>query len=122
MQRISREGHRPFASVDAAFAEARKGNATAPDNNLRYRTELNLMPTEAGFVLKWDPTVQVLWKPEDLTYRISALAMPVLLIRGGKTAVLPREVAADMVARSPTPNSSRSPTSGHSVPTDRPKN
>jgi pimeloyl-ACP methyl ester carboxylesterase len=121
IQRIAREGHRPFASVDAAFAEARKGNTTAPDDKLRYRTELNLLPTDAGLMLKWDPKVQVLWEPADLTEGLLALPMPVLLVRGGKTMVLPRETAEAMVARIPDAELVEVPTSGHSVPTDRPE-
>jgi pimeloyl-ACP methyl ester carboxylesterase len=121
IQRIAREGHRLFSSVDEAFVEARKGNTTAPDGNLRYRTELNLLETDAGLMLKWDPKVQVLWEPADLTDKISALKMPVLLVRGGKTMVLPREVADDMVAHIPDAKLVEIPTSGHSVPTDRPE-
>lgn len=121
IQRIAREGHRPFASVDAAFAEARKGNNTAPDDKLRYRTELNLIPTDAGLMLKWDPKVQVLWEPEDLTERLPQLGMPVLLVRGGKTLVLPAGTAAEMVAAIPDEELVEVPESGHSVPTDRPE-
>jgi pimeloyl-ACP methyl ester carboxylesterase len=121
VRRVAEQGHRPFASVDDAFAEARKGNATAPDDNLRYRTELNLRPTEGGLMLKWDPRVQVLWAPDDLRQRLPELTMPVLLVRGGKTNVLASETAVAMVASIPDAELLEISSSGHSVPTDRPE-
>jgi pimeloyl-ACP methyl ester carboxylesterase len=120
-RRIADEGHRPFATVDDAFREARKGTTTAPDENLWYRTELNLIATDAGYVLKWDPRVQVRWAPTDLTDALPQIRMPVLLVRGGKTAVLPRHVADAMVEAVPDAELLEIATSGHSVPTDRPE-
>lgn len=121
IQRIAREGHRPFDSADSAFADARKGNTTAPDDTVRYRTEFNLRQVEGGYVLKWDPKVQLLWQPADLSSRLEDLRMPVLLVRGGKTTVLPRQVAEDMVTAMPDAELVEIATSGHSVPTDRPQ-
>jgi pimeloyl-ACP methyl ester carboxylesterase len=119
-QRVAREGHRLLSSVDEAFADARKGNPIAPDATLRYRTEWNLNRTEGGYRLKWDPRVQVLWQPDDLTSALPSLRMPVLLVRGGRTIVLPREAAEAMVKAIPDAKLIEIPDSGHSVPTDRP--
>lgn len=120
-RKIAEQGHRPFSTVDEAFAEARAGNTTAPDANLRYRTELNLVVTDAGYLLKWDPKVQILWEPTDLSDEMAQLSMPVLLVRGGKTTVLPERTAAAMIAAIPDAELLEIPTSGHSVPTDRPE-
>jgi pimeloyl-ACP methyl ester carboxylesterase len=61
------------------------------------------------------------WAPEDLWPRMSALTMPVLLVRGGKTLVLPREIAERMIAAMPHGELVEVAESGHSVPTDRPE-
>jgi pimeloyl-ACP methyl ester carboxylesterase len=47
--------------------------------------------------------------------------MPVLIVRGGKTTVLPEGTAASMVSAIPDAELLEIPTSGHSVPTDRPE-
>ena len=122
MERLAVEGHRPFATFEDAFREARAGNTTAPDENLAYRTRLNLVEDDdGGLLLKWDPKVQVAWEPADLTDALPELRMPVLLVRGGKTLVLPEETAASMMAAFPDGELAEVAESGHSVPTDRPE-
>jgi pimeloyl-ACP methyl ester carboxylesterase len=122
MERLAVEGHKPFASFEAAFADARLGNTTAPDENLAHRTRWNLLDDgDGGLLLKWDAKVQVAWKPADLTAALAELRMPVLLVRGGKTLVLPSETAAEMMAALPDGELVEVAASGHSVPTDRPE-
>jgi len=122
MERLAIEGHKPYATFEEAFRDARAGNTTAPDENLAYRTRLNLVQDDdGGLLLKWDPKVQVAWDPADLTDRLPEIGMPVLLVRGGKTLVLPEDIAARMVAAFPDAELAEIPESGHSVPTDRPE-
>jgi pimeloyl-ACP methyl ester carboxylesterase len=72
-------------------------------------------------VLKYDARAPVRWAPEDLTQRLPMLSMPVLLVRGGKTTVLPRDIAEEMAAAIPQCELVEVVESGHSVPTDRPE-
>lgn len=122
MQRIAREGHVRFRSEDEAFAAARAGNAHAPDENLRYRVERNLERTEDGqFVWKYDYRAPALWRPADLWPEVGRIAMPTLLVRGGRTDVLPVAVAERMAGTFPYLRLVTIEDSGHSVPTDRPE-
>lgn len=120
--RLADTGHRAYASVDEAVADIRAAYATAPEENLRYRVERNLVSRSDGSLQwKYDPKVPAHWQPEDLTSKLSAITMPVLLVRGGKTLVLPRKVAEEMIAALPDAELVEVPESGHSVPTDRPE-
>lgn len=122
MERIAREGHIRFASEDQAFAVARLGNPHASDEHLRYRVALNLKPTEdGGWVWKYDHRAPVSWRPTDLWPEVRRITMPTLLVRGGKTEVLPLEVAERMAREFPDLRLVTVPEAGHSVPTDRPE-
>jgi pimeloyl-ACP methyl ester carboxylesterase len=117
----AKNGHPVFATLDEAVEEARSGNPTAPEANLRYRTQWNCVETEGGFKLRWDPKVQVAWEPADLWSGITQIDTPTLLVRGDLTTVLPEDTAARMIAAFPDAELVEVPTSGHSVPTDRPE-
>lgn len=121
-EKLAETGHVRFASLDEAVAQMRAGNPIAPDENLRYRSWNNLRALADGtFVFKHDHRAPVRWDPEDLTDRLAAIAVPVLLVRGEKTNVLPEGVAASMVAALPDAELVEIAESGHSVPTDRPE-
>jgi pimeloyl-ACP methyl ester carboxylesterase len=120
--RLAETGHPSFTSLDEAVEAARAGNPTAPEENLRYRTENNLVRAEDGSLrLKYDHRVQAGWNPEDLWPKLASVKAPVLLVRGGLTTVLPQDTAARMVAAFPDCDFVEVPDSGHSVPTDRPE-
>ena len=120
--RLADTGHRTYADADEAIADIRAAYASAPEENLRYRVEWNLNALPDGsFQWKYDPKAPANWDPSDLTPALASLAMPVLLVRGGKTLVLPREVADRMIASIPDAELVEVAESGHSVPTDRPE-
>ncbi len=121
ISRLADEGHKRYASVDEAFADARLGNQTAPDENLRYRTELNLSEVPGGYRLKYDAKAPVRWDPADLTEQLASIRAPVLLVRGGLSTVLPRPVAERVAALFPAATLVEVAESGHSVPTDCPE-
>jgi pimeloyl-ACP methyl ester carboxylesterase len=122
ISKLAETGHKRYTSFDEAFADARAANQTAPDANLRYRTELNLNHHADGtMTLKYDPKAPARWEPEDLTAKLSTIGMPVLVVRGGLTNVLPREVAERMTALFPDAELAEVPDSGHSIPTDKPE-
>jgi pimeloyl-ACP methyl ester carboxylesterase len=115
-------GHAAFDTFEQALEAARDGNPTAPEENLRYRTEWNLREAEGGtLVLKWDPKAPAMWEPSDLWPLLTSISAPTLLVRGGKTLVLPRATAEKMIAALPDAELVEVPDSGHSVPTDRPE-
>jgi esterase len=122
ISKLAVEGHKRYRSLDEAVVDARAGNPTAPEANLRYRTEWNLRRLDDGTMqLKYDPKAPAAWQPADLWRALKALHMPVLLVRGGKTTVLPLETADRMLADLPDGELAEVPESGHSVPTDRPE-
>lgn len=121
LEKQARVGHTAFPTLDAAVEASRSGNPTAPEENLRYRTQWNVRETDAGFVLKWDPKVQVTWQPEDLSQKLREIHTPTLLIRGGRTDTLSESAAAKMIEAFPDADFAEIATSGHSVPTDRPE-
>jgi pimeloyl-ACP methyl ester carboxylesterase len=115
-------GHGRFATLEDAIADARSGNITAPEENLRYRTMHNVRETgDGGLIFKYDPKVQATWMPDDLWPIAPRLTMPSLLVRGGLTYALPRATADKMVATFPNLELIEVPDSGHSVPTDKPE-
>jgi len=121
ISRLADEGHKVYASVDEAMVDARAGNPTAPDANLRYRTALNLRPVDGGWQLKYDPRAPAHWQPADLSEQLPTMTMPVLLVRGELTQVLAAPMAETMVRTWPRANLAVIAGSGHSVPTDRPE-
>lgn len=120
-ERQARDGHGRFVDFEAALEAVRPDNQTAPEENLRYRTQWNLVEADGGFMLKWDPKLHITWEPADLTDALPHLSMPTLLVRGGRTDTLPRRVAEAMVEAMPDGELVQIESSGHSVPTDRPE-
>jgi pimeloyl-ACP methyl ester carboxylesterase len=121
MEELATNGHRVFATLDEAVADARSGNATAPDENLRYRTACNVREAPGGMIFKYDPKVPATWQPDDLWPIADELTMPSLLVRGGLPGALPRTVAERMVTAFPRLELAEVLDSGHSVPTDKPE-
>ncbi len=122
ISKLAAAGHVPFETIEEAVEAARAGNPTAPEANLCHRTEWNLNATGDGRLhLKWDPKAPAAWAPADLWPLLPSIKVPTLLVRGGKTAVLPRETAERMVASLPDAELAEVPDSGHSVPTDCPE-
>jgi pimeloyl-ACP methyl ester carboxylesterase len=121
MERLAEAGHKPFASFHEAVEAARAGNPTAPQENLEYRTKWNLNALPDGdLLLKYDAKAPALWAPDDLWPRLAQIKAPTLLVRGGKTLVLPRATAERMASEIRDCELVEVPESGHSVPTDCP--
>ena len=120
--KLAETGHKHFATFDDAVHDARAGTPTAPEANLRYRTHWNLKPNHDGTTqFKYDPKVSLLWDPEDLSAVLDKITAPTLLVRGGKSVVLPLAIADAMTATIPDAEMLTIAESGHSVPTDRPE-
>jgi pimeloyl-ACP methyl ester carboxylesterase len=122
ISKLAETGHHRYLTLDEAFADARAGNQTAPEENLRYRTDLNLIKHGDGtMTLKYDPKAPARWEPEDLTDKLSKITAPVLVVRGALTTVLPRDAAERMSSLFRDAELVEIPESGHSVPTDKPE-
>lgn len=120
--KLAETGHKRYADLEDAVRDARAGTPTAPEANLRYRTQWNLKKLADGTMqLKYDPKVSAAWDPSDLSSKLGDITAPTLLVRGGKTVVLPRGVADAMIAAMPDGELIEVAESGHSVPTDRPE-
>jgi pimeloyl-ACP methyl ester carboxylesterase len=121
MEAVARDGHHVFATLDEAVAEARAGNPTAPDANLRYRTEHNVRAVDGGLVFKYDPRVPATWQPTDLWPELGKITVPALLVLGGINSAVPPGAAERMAKEFRCLDVADVPDSGHSVPTDRPE-
>ena len=120
--KLAETGHKHYAAFEDAVRDARAGTPTAPEANLRHRTEWNLKKlTDGTLQFKYDPRVSAFWDPADLSGNLGEIAAPTLLVRGGKTVVLQRGVAEAMIAAMPDAELVEVAESGHSVPTDRPE-
>jgi pimeloyl-ACP methyl ester carboxylesterase len=122
VSKLAETGHPGFATFEQALEAAREGNPTAPEENLRYRTEWNLREAADGtLVPKYDAKAPATWEPADLWPLLPSISAPTLLVRGGKTIVLAQHTAEEMIAALPDGELVEVADSGHSVPTDRPE-
>jgi pimeloyl-ACP methyl ester carboxylesterase len=108
--------------VELAVAESRSGDR----DTIHYRFQRNLKATPTGFVWKMDPRrptdfEQILGKLSDLAGLAPDISCPVLIIKGGRSAVL-REQDADSFARAfPNGRWQIVEKAGHNVQEDDPK-
>jgi pimeloyl-ACP methyl ester carboxylesterase len=108
--------------VELAVAESRSGDR----DTIHYRFQRNLKATPTGFVWKMDPRrptdfEHILGKLSDLAGLAPDISCPVLIIKGGRSAVL-REQDADSFARAfPNGRWQIVEKAGHNVQEDDPK-
>lgn len=117
-----------FATPEDALAQARAGNAVAPEEVLRHRVRHNLLLLGDGdWTWRYDPALRrgggsALPRPDvaqqwALLPRITAST---LLVRGELSDVLSPEDARRMTREIPHCEMVEVPGAGHSVPLDRP--
>lgn len=116
-----------FESEDAAFAQARAGNAIAREDVLRERVVANLRPADGGgLTFKWDKAlrdgsaVREDFGPDELWSLWESIAVDTLLLRGEVSDILDADVAEEMVRRNPRARLETIAGSGHTIPLDRP--
>lgn len=121
LERLAREGHPAWADLDEAYAFARRTNNTTPEENLRYRLQWALKSLPDGRLTpKYDHRAPANWHPADLWDRLGEIPQPTLIVRGGRSEVLPAATAERMETAFPCASLVTIPESGHPVPTDRP--
>ena len=114
-----------FASVDEAFAQARKVNPRPPEALHRARIDAALMRTEDGqWTWRYDRALRVSGPPPRDTeagWRACAnINVPAQLIRGALSDILSPEIASRMVKTIPNLRLDEVKNSGHPVPLDAP--
>ncbi len=121
-QHIAEHGHPTYASPDEPFTLIRLNNQTIPDEALRHRLRhlLKRLP-DGRWVEKTDPRVGYCWRPGNLWEELPKIDMPTLIVRGGKSQVLPVDVAERMRAAFPRAELVAVEEAGHTVPEDTPE-
>jgi pimeloyl-ACP methyl ester carboxylesterase len=115
------QGHPQFPDLEAAFAWRKLSHPHTPDESIRHHVEHLLKPSGDGrSTYKHDPRVSYYWKPRNLWNEIPRIDMPVLIVRGGQSMVLPDGTAAEMKAAFPRAELVTVAKAGHTVPEDAP--
>ena len=116
---IAEHGHPIFEDHEGALKLMRLTNQTTPDDALRHRLRHLLKPLPDGrWTFKHDPRVSYYWRPSNLWDELPKVAAPVLIVRGGKSMVLPAEAAERMRATFPRAELVTIDEAGHTVPED----
>lgn len=116
------DGHPTLPSLDAAFIARKLGHPHTPDESLRHHVQHQLKQREDGqWTYKHDPRVSYHWRPGNLWAELPAIRVPVLIIRGGKSYVLPADVAEQMRDAFPNAELVTIDEAAHTVPEDRPQ-
>ena len=118
---IAESGHPTVEDHEAALRLVRLTNQTTPDEPLRHRLRHLLKPLpEGGWTFKHDPRVSFCWRPSNLWDELPKVQAPALIVRGGKSQVLPEDVAENMRAAFPRADLVTIEEAGHTVPEDAP--
>lgn len=118
---IAENGHPTFDDHENAYRTRAATHPHTSEAVLRHHVQHLLKPIDDGrWTYKHDPRVSYYWKPRNLWAELPNVRAPVLLVRGGKSPVLPDDVAEQM--RSGFPNAAlvTMPDAGHTVPEDSP--
>ena len=118
---IAEHGHPVLDNPDVALALIRLTNQTTSDDALRHRLSHQLKRLDDGkYVFKYDARVSYYWNPSDLWEELPKVQAPVLIVRGGKSQVLPESTAERMRAAFPNAELITVAEAGHTVPEDTP--
>ena len=114
-------GPRTYASRDEMVAAAVAGAPNRPASSVRRGVLHNSKPAPGGgYTWRYDQ----LDGPGDfspLWEHVSAARIPFTLVRGGESAFVGDEDAAELLRRSPSASVHVVPGAGHSVQSDRPR-
>ena len=119
---IAEHGHPVLDNPDVALALIRVTNQTTPDDALRHRLSHQLKRLDDGkYTFKYDARVSYYWDPSDLWEELPKVQAPVLIVRGGKSQVLPESTAERMRSSFPNAELITVAEAGHTVPEDTPE-
>lgn len=119
---IAEHGHPTFEDLDAAFRARKATHPHTPDGSLRHHVQHLLKQDGTGrWTNKHDPRVAYYWRPTNLWDELPKISMPVLIVRGGQSQVLPPDTAEEMRSAFPNAELVTIEESGHTVPEDTPE-
>ena len=119
-KQLAEEGHPTYADIDAAFAARKATHPYTPDVSVRHHVEHLMKPVDGRVVAKQDPRVGYGWRPANLWADLPKATMPVLILRGGRSEVLPLDQAEQMRDAFPNAELVTIEESGHTIPEDTP--
>jgi pimeloyl-ACP methyl ester carboxylesterase len=111
-----------FATDADAIGWQRLANPRAPESMVQTMAHFGMRPGHDGWEWKHDAFFLTRWpfRSDDWWDELSALALPVLVIRGRDSVVLSGEVAQQMVQRLRNGRLIEVPESGHLIPVENP--
>lgn len=119
---MAEQGHPTFPSLDAAFFARKLTHPYTSDDIIRHHVKhLCKQLSDDRWTFKYDPRVDYYWRPGNLWAELPKIRVPVLIVRGGNTWVLPLEVAEQMRSAFPDAELVTIAEAGHTVPEDRPE-
>jgi pimeloyl-ACP methyl ester carboxylesterase len=123
--RMRERGQRPprrHPTRDAAVAAFRllPPDTVADPALLGHLAAVGVVPADGGFVSRFDPAAYATRRPVDGWSLLGQITAPTLVVRGGRSAVLPREMAERLRAAIPDAELVEIPEAYHHVVLDRP--
>jgi pimeloyl-ACP methyl ester carboxylesterase len=121
-KKTAENGHPTFGSIDEAFAVRKLIHPYTSDAAIRHHVEhLCRQLPDGRWTYKHDPRVGYYWRPGNLWKELPKIGAPALIVRGGRSEVLPQAMAVDMRAAFPNAHLVTIEESGHTVPEDQPE-
>jgi len=123
--RMRERGRRPprrHPTRDAAVAAFRllPPDTVADPVLLGHLAQAGVVPADGGYVSRFDPAAYAARRPVDGWSLLGRITAPTLIVRGGHSPVLPREMAERLHAAIPAATLVEIPDAYHHVVLDRP--
>jgi len=120
-RQVAENGHNAFADLEAAYIARKLTHPYTSEDIVRHHVRHLMKSTEdRRIVPKHDPRVSYYWQPGDLWGELPKISVPVLIVRGGHSQVLPEKTAARMRDAFPNAELLTIEEAGHTVPEDAP--
>ncbi len=120
-KRTAETGHTVFPNLDGAFIARKFTHPHTPDDSIRHHVKHLLKQLPDGqWTNKHDPRVSYYWKPRNLWSELPRITAPVLIVRGGRSPVLPAQVAEEMRQAFANAEVVTIEAAAHTVPEDQP--
>jgi esterase len=116
------QGHPLLPSIDAAFNLRKLTHPNTRDEIIRHHVEhLCKQLPDGRWTYKHDPRGWYYWRAGNLWAELPKIRVPVLIVRGGKSLILPAEMAEQMRDAFPNAELVTIAEAGHTVPEDQPE-
>jgi pimeloyl-ACP methyl ester carboxylesterase len=116
----AQQGHPTFDTQEAAYVVRQLSHPITPEAIVRHHIKHQTRQLEDGrWTFKQDPRVSYYWKPGNHWDELPKITAPALIVRAGKSPILPQAVAEKMRDALPCAELVVVEESGHTVPEDR---